>query len=188
MSESQPVRRWTSANTFATIFIVLVLAVLAVFVVHAITAMPVDTKPYETRAMLMGMEMALEDYKNDMGEYPGGDFTAMIRALTDPDAGWKRASEVWSPNRKMPPSDAWGMPFYYTRHDQYPERGVERTLGEGRFYNPGRYQLYSMGPNMKTWPNTVADGGHPRLAGTEPDDIRNWHQETSHGERPEAYR
>ena len=149
-----------------------------------------------TRATIHVVEIALEQYKTDIGHYPRGDFAAAVQALSDPEFGWERADFVsWFPkrahvrddagNRRIP--DAWDMDIHYCSHEEYESsgRGVERTPGKRDFYNPKTFQLYSTGPNKKTWPLTK-DGGHNRLGGTEEDDIRNWEQDTFH--KPADYR
>jgi hypothetical protein len=150
----------------------------------------------ETRVTVRMIAFALDQYKDDVGHYPRGDFSAAALALTDPDLGWERASSsAWFPNRGSVKDsagsprilDGWGMDIHYCSHEEYESsgRGVERTPGKRDFYNRDTFQLYSTGPNEKTWPLTK-DGGHDRLGGTEKDDIRNWEHDTFH--KPADYR
>jgi general secretion pathway protein G len=181
--------RHSSRHAFTMIELLLVMTimtVIGVFAAMAINNVHDNAKIQETRATIRLFEIALEKYKGDMGEYPSGDTTAMIAALSEGSA-WKGAGKKTHFPSRSELKDAWGMPFYYTSSSEYTVRGCERTPGKNAFYNTSSYQIYSMGPNMKTWTNTVADGGHPRLGGTEPDDIRNWKQESTHGARPAAY-
>jgi general secretion pathway protein G len=194
----KPPGRSSRAFTIIELLIVMtIMTVIGIFAAMAIHNVQDNARVRETQATIQLYEIALESYKDDMGTYPKGVTSEMLGDLSA-GSNWTRAGqELWFPNRVKPELDAWGMEFNYTHHDDYddeeppdpedPGRGCERTPGRDDFYNSGRYQIYSMGPNMKTWPNTLAEGGHPRLAGTEPDDIRNWTQETFYDARPPAY-
>jgi general secretion pathway protein G len=192
----KPPGRSSRAFTIIELLIVMtIMTVIGIFAAMAIHNVQDNARVRETQATIQLYEIALESYKDDMGAYPPGDTSAMLGDLSA-GSNWTRAGqELWFPNRVKPELDAWGMEFNYTHHDDYdddPERshigrGCERTPGRDDFYNAKTYQIYSLGPNMKTWPATVPDGGHPRLAGTEPDDIRNWTQETFYNARPTAY-
>lgn len=148
----------------------------------------------DTQAIMQLFDVALDQYKTDMGIYPSTTGTDVANLLTDKSRGWARASMNWFPKRAKI-VDAWDNAFGYCSYMDYNTiltgytsgRGVERTPGMQNFYNSVTYQLYSMGPNMKTWPSKISDNGHPRLCGTEPDDIRNWKQDTFYTTRPTPY-
>jgi len=164
------------------ILVMTIMTLLGLFAAMMIWNVQDNAKKRETEATIRLLSIALDEYKNDIGHYPMGDGAAMISALTGTGTGWARAGMEWFPNRKQPLTDAWGMNFQYCSCHEYESsgRGVERKPKLGQYYNPFTYQIYSMGPNMKTWPpsGTDADGipYTPRLCGTEEDDIRNWEQ------------
>jgi len=183
----KPPGRSSRAFTIIELLIVMtIMTVIGIFAAMAIHNVQ-DNARVQTQATIQLYEIALESYKDDMGVYPAGDVGNVVDALSTGSEWTRGGQELWFPNRVNPRLDAWGMSFYYTHHDEYSVRGCERTPGRNDFYNAGTYQIYSLGPNMKTWPNNTDDGGHPRLAGTEPDDIRNWTQETFYHARPTAY-
>jgi len=168
----------------------------------------------ETQATMRLMAIALDQFHADMGIFPlstGADEGETIAdALTDPKSsyGWKRASfATWFENRdpvteddsdRLRIVDAWNEDLIYTSSTikvisgaakseyDFSLRGVERTPGKEDYYNLQTFQLYSKGPNMRTWA-TTEDGGHDRLGGTERDDIRNWIQKPIHNVIPTAY-
>jgi len=157
-------------------------------------------KMMETKATMGQIDNALNAFKQDKGYFPTGTGEELVQYLTDPEQGWDRASlQVWFEGKKKI-QDGWENGFFYTCYTEYafpgPDgklgtaddtgRGVERTPGKRDFYNAQTYQLYSMGPNMQTWLNSGANG-HPRLGGTEPDDVRNWVQERFYKTKQEAY-
>ena len=194
---------FTMIELMLVISIMIIIGLLAAL---AISEVVVHANVKETESTMHLMTVALDEFKADMGEYPLSTGTetweTVVHALTDPKSsyGWKRASlSGWFENRdevtdetghlRVP--DAWDEDFVYcsstpkivsgTAESEYfySGRGVERTPGKRDYYNLKTYQLYSKGPNMKTWAST-ADGGHDQLGGTEPDDIRNWTQEVFH--------
>jgi len=178
---------------FTLIELILVMTILTVMGLLAALAIPNIKDAANIRATEATMrliDVALDKYREDKGTYPTGTGETMVYTLTSTSGGWTRASlQTWFPKRKDV-KDAWENLFYYTSATEYDSsgRGVERTPGKKDFYNSKRYQLYSMGPNMATWPNTKA-GGNDRLCGTEPDDIRNqgWVQETFYTSKPAGY-
>ena len=160
----------------------------------------------DTQSLIRLMDYALNQYKDEMGDYPaptagsGATAETFINALTDPSSsyGWERASRAtWFPNRTLIKADdstalsipdAWDLEIHYIRYNEYDDanaHAVERTPGKKDYYNREKFQLYSCGPNMQTL--DVEQGGHNRLRGTEPDDIRNWIQEQFYLTGAEAY-
>jgi general secretion pathway protein G len=171
------------------IVVMTIMTLIGLFAALAIHNAQDHTKIVRTKALMDLIGVALDQYKQDIGHYPRGTGEGLVTILTEKTSGWKRAGKNrWFEGHEEI-KDAWGMPFYYTSHHDYESsgRGVERTPGKGDYYNSSTYQLYSTGPNMKTWPTETADGGHPRLGGTEEDDIRNWKQEKFYSEVPSAY-
>jgi len=179
-------RLHTPRRGFTMVELILVMAIMTVIGIFSAMMIPNiqdSAKITQTRATMRLLEIALEQYRSDIGHFPRGTYAVMTASLSTPGSGWKRASmEEWFPDREDL-NDAWGMPFHYLNHLEYdtPEAGntvgsgVERVPGMKDFYMPDMYQLYSTGPNMRTWPADTAGGlGHPRLGGTEEDDIRNW--------------
>jgi general secretion pathway protein G len=160
------------------IVVMTIMTVLGLFAAMAINNVQDNVKIKETKATIKMMEQALYQYKQDMGFYPLGDQASIVTTLSSPNSGWKDAGMHWFPSRKEV-KDAWALPLYYVCHEDYvlSERGVELVPTKGLYYNSETYQIYSMGPNMKTWP--ISEGASKsRLCGTEPDDIRNWKHET----------
>ncbi len=192
------------ASAFTLIELMLVMAimmVLGLFAAIGVGKVRDHAMRRNTEATISLLEIALDEYKQDIGKYPAGDGPAMAAALSDPSEGWERAGmNNWFPKREDL-KDAWGEDFGYCPNRLLPSepygeeyrycgrgegattgRGVEQTMGKGNYYNLQTYQIYSKGPNMQTWPSeTTDDGGnavgHPRLGGTERDDIRNWEHE-----------
>ena len=115
------------------------------------------------------------------------------QVLTDKTAGWKRAGlRNWFEDRQQI-EDAWAQSFSYCSHEDYLDdrltigvpddgRGAERTPGKRDFYNSKTFQLYSKGANMQCWPDEIEN--HPRLGGTEEDDVRNWKQDSLYANNP----
>jgi general secretion pathway protein G len=176
-------------NGFTMIELILVMTIMTLiglFAALAIANMQDRAKLAETKALMDMMETALDEYKRDMGVYPTGDAAAMLSALTQTGGSWTRASSEWFDGRTEI-VDGWGMPFHYTSSAEYESStyGVERTPTKKDWYNTKTFQIYSTGPNMKTWPADVAEGGHPQLQGTEEDDVRNWQHEVFY--TPSAY-
>ena len=158
------------------ILVMTIMTLLGLFAAMMIWNVQDHAKTKRTIATIRLMEIALGEYKRDIGHYPLGDGTNLASCLTETGSAWKRAGlDAWFPEHEDV-KDAWGMLIQYCSSTEYTTegRGVERTPQKGDYYNLSTFQIYSYGPNMKTWPETVADGGHPRLCGTEPDDIRNW--------------
>lgn len=202
-------RRSQAAQAFTMIELMLVISIMMIIGLLAalgIAEVVEHAKVKETESTIHLLELAIEQFKADMGTYPeptrdnGGVEENFIDALIDPSSGygWQRASlAAWFPNRRqvkdidsgrprMP--DAWDIDIEYCRNDEYDAAlgtAVERTPGKKDYYNLKTFQLYSCGPNMKTF--TAEEGGHARLCGTEPDDIRNWVQETFYDTLPAAY-
>lgn len=166
------------------ILVMTIMTLLGLFAAMAIHNAQDNAKIRETQATIKLIEEALDQYRMDMGHYPRGDGSTLPGLLTTPSSGWKGAGMQWFPNR-ADLKDAWGMVIQYCGCADYSSRGVERTAKKGDYYNALKHQIYSYGPNMKTWPSTTAAGGHPRLCGTEPDDIRNWKHEKFYA--PTAY-
>lgn len=150
---------------------------------------------HRTEATKNQIEIALDRFKQDTGAYPLSssldEFQFPVNKLLDPDDGWDQAGQEWfgenattDENGEPTVLDAWSEPFYYLSNEQYESSGygVELTLGKKDYYKSTTFQLYSKGPNMDTWPSELLDAdnepiGHPRLRGTEEDDIRNWQQD-----------
>lgn len=182
-------RSGRSAFTMVELILVMtIMTVLGIFAALMIPNIQDRAKRTETRATMQLIELAIAQYREDIGHYPTGDFEAVSAVLTSPSSAWLGAGMHRFQDRKDL-NDAWGMPFSYRHHHKYstPEEidlpagpGVERTPKKGDYYNSQTYQLYSTGPNMRTWPKGVADGGYPSLCGTEEDDIRNWTHEEFH--------
>ena len=169
------------------VLVMTIMTILGLFAAMMISNIHDRAKETRTQATMKLIEEALDMYREEIGHYPLGDATNMVSVLTEPTSGWQNAGlSKWFPDHEEV-KDAWGMAFYYTCHPEYESSGraVERTPKMQDYYNPGRFQLYSLGANMRTWPETQAAGGHPRLCGTEEDDIRNWHHEDFH--IPDAY-
>lgn len=168
------------------ILVMTIMTLIGLFSAMMIWNVHDNAKRRETEATIRLISIALDQYKHDIGHYPLGDGASMVAALTGTGTGWKAAGMEWFPNRKAPLTDAWGMSIQYCSHEEYESsgRGVERKPKLAQYYNPFTYQIYSMGPNMKTWPvsGTDADGSPytPRLCGTEEDDIRNWEHAEFH--------
>jgi type II secretory pathway pseudopilin PulG len=171
------------------ILVMTIMTIIGLFAAMAISNIHDGAKRKETEATIHLIEVALDAHRHDKGAYPVGDHTVMVNRLTMPTLGWSRAGmENWFPERSTV-VDGWGMPFSYIEKSEYGGRltapgipiAVERTPKKGDYYNPMTYQIYSTGPNMKTWPpEGTNDQGHnydPRLCGTEEDDIRNWKQD-----------
>ncbi len=176
---------------FTVVELILVMAIMTVIGLFAAMGIA-NVRDYamrkHTESTIRLFEIALEQYKQDISHYPLGTGTNMVTVLTDPTYGWKSAGlGKWFPNRKTL-KDAWDQDFAYCSYTQYDSsgRGVERTPGQKDFYNSRTFQIYSMGPNMRTW-LTTATGGYDRLCGTEEDDIRNWLQENFYTAIPAAY-
>ncbi len=202
-------RRNRTKHAFTMIELMLVISIM--MIVGLLAALGIaevieHAKIKDTQSLIRLMDIALEAYKNDMGAYPtptaGSGITSetFINALTDPSSsyGWTKASRArWFPNRTLIKAedstalsipDAWDLEIHYTRHNEYDDAlgiAVERTPGKKDYYNRGKFQLYSCGPNMQTL--DVDQGGHNRLQGTEPDDIRNWTQDRFYISGTEAY-
>jgi len=202
-------RRSRTTHAFTMIELMLVISIM--MIVGLLAALGISevidhARVTDTVSTIRLMEVALEQFKADMGHYPeatrgSGETTeTFINALVDPlsSYGWKRASlAVWFPKRphledgagnpRIP--YAWDLDIQYCRNNEYDIASgwaVERTPGNKDYYNSNTFQLYSLGPNMKTWLNSL-EGGHNRLCGTERDDIRNWTQETFYATRPAVY-
>ncbi len=162
-----------------------IMAVLGIFAALMIPNIQDRAQRAQTEATMHLYQVALDEYRRDFGDYPDGDIETVQNILTQRQmGGWSRAGEHWFDGRSDL-DDAWGRPFSYRVWYEYevPETGydigpgVERTPGMNDFYNPRSFQMYSTGPNMRTWPSRIQDGGHPRLPGTQPNDIRNWEHE-----------
>jgi len=193
--------------------VISIMIILGLLAALAISEVIVHTNVKETQATIHLMEIALDQFKVDMGAYPFGTgaegWETVVTALTEPDSSyaWKRASlPGWFPNRdevrdaddhlRVP--DAWDEDFSYCSSGtkvitsfvqseyRFSGRGVERTPGKEDYYNLQTYQIYSKGPNMETWLSTD-EGGHDRLGGTQADDIRNWQQAVFYSAVPAAY-
>jgi prepilin-type N-terminal cleavage/methylation domain-containing protein len=180
-----PRRPQKPSHGFTLIELILVMTIMTligVFAAMMISNIQDRVKRDRTEATINLIETALAAYKQDIGHYPLGDGSTLSNVLTDPDYGWARAGSHWFPEREDL-KDAWGMQIQYCSHleynagsEQQQARGVERTEKKGDFYNPNSYQIYSTGPNMKTWPEEQG-AAQSRLCGTEEDDIRNWEHE-----------
>ncbi len=162
-----------------------IMAILGIFAALMIPNIQDRAQRVQTEATMHQYRVALDEYRRDFGDYPDGNIQAIQQILTKRQwGGWSRAGDHWFEGRSDL-DDAWGQPFSYRVWYRYdaPDPGyeigpgVERTPGMNDFYNPRSFQMYSTGPNMRTWPSRVEDGGHPRLPGTEPNDIRNWEHE-----------
>lgn len=201
-------RRSRTRHAFTMIELMLVISIM--MIVGLLAALGIsevidNAKVTETTSTIRLMGIALEQFKADMGYYPArtgsgsGSTETFIDALINPLStyGWKRASlAAWFPKRlqvedeagnpRIP--DGWDMDIQYCGNEEYESSGraVERKPGNKDYYNLNTFQLYSYGPNMKTWLNAT-EGGHDRLCGTEQDDIRNWTQKTFYAVRPTAY-
>ena len=208
------------------IIVMTIMTLMGIFAAMAIHNVHDHAKIEESRATVRLIEIALDQYKQDIGHYPNGDGNTLPGLLTQSTGGWKGAGMHWFREREDL-KDSWGMVIQYCSAFEYriSGRGAERVLGIGQFYNSRTHQIYSMGPNMKTWVAPTAwvaskayavgdfvfDGAtatakyvyrcktahtssaanqpssaggtanwtlHTCLCGTEPDDIRNWQQET----------
>jgi len=174
----------TAFTLIELLLVMTIMTVLGIFAALAIMNAHDHAKVAQTRATMQLMGLALDKYREDIGHYPRCTGSSLEALLTEPSSGWKGASTEWMENREDF-KDAWGMVIEYCSHVDYDtgsdtDRGVERTPKMKDFYNSKTYQMYSTGPNMKTWlaePPT----GYPRLCGTEPDDIRNWTHERFYG-------
>jgi prepilin-type N-terminal cleavage/methylation domain-containing protein len=68
--------------------------------------------------------------------------------------------------------DPWGLPYYYIRHNDYATmHGTELLAGNPyrgseTYYNPSTVQIFSMGPNGRTY--------DVPYRGLETDDVNNW--------------
>jgi len=177
---------------FTLVELILVLAIMTVLGLIAALGVhnAIDQAKIEATKGTMGLiDMALNAYKQDIGAFPVGSAATMLSCLTNPSNGWARASLTrWFPKMKEV-KDAWDNAFVYTAAAEYDSsaRGVERTAKLKDFYNSTTYQLYSFGPNMQTWlalTDVAKAADKYRMCGTEPDDIRNWKQETFYTTSP----
>ena len=188
------VRRSRTTHAFTMIELMLVISIMMIIGLLAalgISEVIEHAKVVETEATMHLMEIALEQFKADMGHYPvaskgtGESLETFIDALTDPSSsyGWERASvAAWFPKRSLVVDevdgnpeirDAWDMDFQYCRKDEYNDvngTAVERTPGKQDYYNLNTFQLYSYGPNIKTcpgsmeaWLDAVDSGGQPEM-------------------------
>jgi|GEM_PF-3355733 len=191
-----PARKARGAFTLVELMVVIAILITIGIFAALMVANAMDlARIHNTEATRNQIEIALDRFKQETGAYPtsssGNEFQLPADELLDPDEGWDQAGQDWfgenistDENGDATILDAWSEPFYYLSNTQYESSGygVERTLGKEDYYNSATFQLYSKGPNMDTWPSELLDGdnnpiGHPRLRGTEEDDIRNWQQD-----------
>jgi prepilin-type N-terminal cleavage/methylation domain-containing protein len=185
-------------QAFTLVELILVMAILTILGMIAALGIPeimnrVHTA--QTQSTMRLFDIAIDQFKRDQGAFPTGTGADLVKYLTDPTQGWKKASlQDWFPKRAATLLDAWDNAFAYCSSDQYGNdtvqaygyRGVERTPTKKDFYNAKTYQMYSLGPNGATWPSDPAKGGNPALGGTEPDDIRNWVQQRFYSSKADA--
>ncbi len=103
-----------------------------------------------------------------------GNFSELALALGTTCGGWNTPELLNHFKRRELDSaggivDAWGRRFGYVSAVKYKKSKMGTTAGEGTtFVNPGKYQLYSAGPD------TVTPRDAHNKAGTAEDDLRNW--------------
>ena len=119
---------------------------------------------YRTEAQMQSLVSAIEKYYKMHGEYPASGIEGQQAAVDVLNATVVYLTEL--------PRDAWLRHFVYIRAGDYKDDSLHavRDIGTETFYNPGTYQLYSLG----------MDGGWMRdddpadLRSPNRDNVNNW--------------
>jgi general secretion pathway protein G len=172
------------------VVVVLIITALVSIMTPVLTNKVTEAKYAAVKAQIAELEVAIANYRNDLGAYPPTGITPLREALSfglvevsDPvPLSWKgpyiEIDEEMVNKNNGAIVDIWGNDLEYINNDDY----VEFVLGAidlsgvvaKEFFNPSSYQIYSMGKNGQTYRDDK------NLAGTELDtngreeDINNW--------------
>jgi hypothetical protein len=121
---------------------------------------------YRTEAQMQSLVSSIEKYYKMYGEYPGSGIEGQQAAVDALNATVVYLTEL--------PRDAWARHFVYIRADDYgaDSMGAVRDIGTETFYNPGMYQLYSLGMDG----GGVRDDDPDDLQSPNRDNVNNWDQ------------
>ncbi len=119
---------------------------------------------YRTEAQMQSLITATEKYYKTYGEYPSSGIEGQRAAVDALNATVEYLAEL--------PRDAWGRYFVYIRAADYDVEswGAMRNAGDGSFYNPDTYQIYSLGMDG----TASHDGASGSPDEVNSDNINNW--------------
>jgi len=119
---------------------------------------------YRTEAQMQSLVSAIEKHHNMHGEYPPSGIEGQQAAVDTLNATVVYLTEL--------PRDAWNRHFVYVRADDYnvDSRRAVRDSRSATFYNPGTYQLYSLGMDGG-W---VRDDNRADSRSPNRDNVNNW--------------
>jgi len=137
---------------------------------------------YRTEAQMQSLVSAIEKHHKMHGEYPPSGIEGQQAAVDALNATVLYLTEL--------PRDAWNRHFVYVRADDYnvDSLGAVRNRSTETFYNPGTYQLYSLGMDGG-W---VRDDDPADPQSPNRDNVNNWDRARSwrgaYRERQREYR
>lgn len=164
------------ARRFSLIELLVVVTIIAILMALFLPSLP-ETIPWvpETQAQLATIELAMEQYKTQKGDYPFKGLSGNIN-LTHSQVPEIREGvldllriEGFETNKEGMPVDHWGHPIYLILSKDYATEGLAKkreNLAEDIYYRPRSFQLISGGP----------DGSDDGL-GHEKDNIYNFKRE-----------
>ena len=118
---------------------------------------------YRTEADLASLAKAVDVYYADHGQYPSAGESG-LRLATD---HLSRKVDYFAGG---PLRDAWGQPYTYAPHSQYPEPEAGALEANGEYFAADTYQIYSAGADGEPG----IDKPHRRL-----DNICSWDKSRS---------
>ncbi len=129
----QLAKRKSGFTLVEMLLVLVILAALAAVVVPKFAGRSKQAKETSAKSQISNLEIAIDSYEVDMGEYPKGG-NNLQELITQPSGN---ASTSWvGPYMKKGaiPKDPWGNDYVYV----FPGKN-----------NIGSYDLYSMGPDAK---------------------------------------
>jgi general secretion pathway protein G len=132
-----------------------IIAVLAGMLVGGLGGAQEQGSKAATKADILKLEMALEQYKRDNGAYPWitiSDPKTLTQNPTsdanDPSIADILAFESFTVNDSGAAIDAWDNIIYYIPNNSYGSGATPgETIFNGVYYNPKSFQLISAGPD-----------------------------------------
>jgi len=118
---------------------------------------------YRTETGLAALENATRQYFLKYRTYPPAGEAGLRLA-----AGYLSRNVDYLPGG--PPLDGWGRPFQFVPASQYSEPQWEAIEGPQGYYNPGSYQLFSVGADGKAGVDNAT---------AQADNITNWDRDRS---------
>lgn len=172
------------------VVVVLIITALVSIMTPVLTNKVTEAKYAAVKAQIAELEVAIANYRNDLGDYPptGIDLLrealsfGLVEAPNPVPLSWKgpyiEMDEEMVNKNNGAIIDIWGNDLAYIHNDDYAVSVLGAIDVSGivakDFFNPSSYQLYSKGKNGQTFDDTG------NLAGTEVDsdgqeeDINNW--------------